>query len=241
MQQIIRVNMHSGIVSGLDLPGRYRDYGGRALTARILSEEVPPNSHPLGKNNKCVIATGLFAGTPFPCSNRCSVGAKSPLTGGIKESNVGGMAAFKLSRLNIRAVIIEEQADERQGLYILKLDATGGRLISADEYRGYTTYLLTSVLQQRFGKKIGLLMIGSAGELRLSAAGIASIDIHGNPCDYAGRGGMAGKLMEEAFKRGLLVFTCGFDSLRFMPPLDLTVREADLALEILDQALGAIA
>jgi len=200
MQQIIRVNMHSGIVSGLDLPGRYRDYGGRALTARILSEEVPPNSHPLGKNNKCVIATGLFAGTSFPCSNRCSVGAKSPLTGGIKESNVGGMAAFKLSRLNIRAVIIEEQADERQGLDILKLDATGGCLISADEYRGYTTYLLASARQQRFGKKIGLMMIGPAGELRLSAAGIASIDIHGNPCDYAGRGGMGAVLGSKHLK-----------------------------------------
>ena len=52
--------------------------------------------------------------------------------------------------------------------------------------------------------------------------------------------GMAVKLVEEAFRRGLLVFTCGFDSIRFMPPLDLTVREADLALEILDQALRAI-
>jgi 4-aminobutyrate aminotransferase len=52
--------------------------------------------------------------------------------------------------------------------------------------------------------------------------------------------GMADRVMEEAFKRGLLVFTCGFDSIRFMPPLDLTIREADLALDILDQAMGAI-
>ena len=52
--------------------------------------------------------------------------------------------------------------------------------------------------------------------------------------------GMADRVMEEAFKKGLLVFTCGFDSIRFMPPLDLTIREADLALDILDQAMGAI-
>ena len=52
--------------------------------------------------------------------------------------------------------------------------------------------------------------------------------------------GVASKVMEEAFKRGLLIFTCGFDSIRFMPPLDLTVREADLALEVLDQALEVI-
>ena len=192
--------MRSGNVFGFDLPRQYRDYGGRALTARILSYEVPPNSHPLGKNNKCVIATGLFAGTPFPCANRCSIGAKSPLTGGIKESNVGGTAAFKLSRLNIRAVIIEEQPAEGHGLYILKLDMTGGRLISADEYSGYTTYTLASALKQRFGKKIGLLMIGPAGELRLSAAGIAATDLRGNPCDYAGRGGMGAVLGSKHLK-----------------------------------------
>ena len=52
--------------------------------------------------------------------------------------------------------------------------------------------------------------------------------------------GMAGNVMEEAFKKGLLVFTCGFDSIRFMPPLDLTVREADLALEVLDKVLEVI-
>jgi aldehyde:ferredoxin oxidoreductase len=200
MQQIIRVDMRSGNVFGLDLPSRYRDFGGRALTARILSEEVSPNSHSLGRNNKCVIATGLFAGTPFPCANRCSIGAKSPLTGGIKESNVGGTAAFKLSKLNIRAVIIEEQPAEGNGLYILKLDATGGRLISADEYSGYTTYSLASLLKQRFGKKIGLITIGPAGELRLSAAGIAASDIHGNPCDYAGRGGMGAVLGSKHLK-----------------------------------------
>ena len=200
MQQIVRVDMRSGNVSGLDLPSRYRDYGGRALTARILSEEVSPNSHALGKNNKCVIATGLFAGTSFPCSGRCSIGAKSPLTGGIKESNVGGTVAFKLSKLNIRSVVIEDQPAKEHGLYILKLDVTGGCLIPADEYRGYKTYQLASEIRQRFGKKIGLLMIGPAGELQLSAAGIAATDLRGNPCDYAGRGGMGAVLGSKHVK-----------------------------------------
>jgi len=200
MQQIIRVDMLSGNASSLDLPSKYLNYGGRALTSKILSDEVPANSNPLGKNNKCVIATGLFAGSPFPCSNRCSIGAKSPLTGGIKESNVGGMVAFKLSKLNIQAVIIEEQPSESTGLYILKLEETGGHLISASEYSGYTTYSLASALKQRFGKKIGLLMIGPAGELQLSAAGIAATDLHGNPCDYAGRGGMGAVLGSKQLK-----------------------------------------
>ena len=100
--RIIRVDLRREKTTGEILPKEFQYLGGRALTAAIINDEVPPNCHPLGKNNKCVIATGLFAGTPFPCANRCSIGAKSPLTGGIKESNVGGTVAFKLSRLNIR-------------------------------------------------------------------------------------------------------------------------------------------
>ena len=198
--RIIRVDLHREKTTDETLPEVYKYLGGRALTAAIINDEVPPTCHPLGKNNKCVIATGLFAGTPFPCANRCSIGAKSPLTGGIKESNVGGMVAFKLSRLNIRAVVIEDQPAEGHSLYILKLDMKGGHLISVDEYYGDKTYKLAFELRQRFGKKIGLMMIGPAGELQLSAAGIAATDLRGNPCDYAGRGGMGAVLGSKHIK-----------------------------------------
>ena len=198
--RIIRVDLRREKTTDETLPEVYQYLGGRALTAAIINDEVPPTCHPLGKSNKCVIATGLFAGTPFPCANRCSIGAKSPLTGGIKESNVGGTVAFKLSRLNIRAVIIEGQPAESNSLYILKLDLKGGHLIFADEYGGEKTYKLASELRQRFGKKIGLLMIGPAGELQLSAAGIAATDLRGNPCDYAGRGGMGAVLGSKHIK-----------------------------------------
>ena len=198
--KILRVDLGQEKIARETLPDKYQYLGGRALTAAIIHDEVPPTCHPLGKSNKCVIATGLFAGTPFPCANRCSIGAKSPLTGGIKESNVGGTVAFKLSRLNIRAVVIEGQPAESHSLYVLKLDMSGGHLIPAEEYRGDKTYKLASDLRQRFGKKTGLLMIGPAGELQLSAAGIAATDPRGNPCDYAGRGGMGAVLGSKHIK-----------------------------------------
>jgi 4-aminobutyrate aminotransferase len=52
--------------------------------------------------------------------------------------------------------------------------------------------------------------------------------------------GLASELVQQALGRGLLLFTCGFDAIRFMPPLDVTIREIDLALEILDDALAAL-
>jgi len=98
MRKLVRVDMNQGKIKYEDLAAEYSRYGGRALTSIIVSREVPPQCHPLGPENKLVIAGGLLSGTTSANSGRLSVGAKSPLTGGIKEANVGGTAAFKLGR-----------------------------------------------------------------------------------------------------------------------------------------------
>ena len=86
MRKLVRVDMAKGEVAYEDLRGEYADMGGRALTSTIVAGEVPPLCHPLGPNNKLVVATGLLSGTTCPNSGRLSVGGKSPLTGGIKVS-----------------------------------------------------------------------------------------------------------------------------------------------------------
>ena len=63
--------------------GPYEGLGGRGLTSAIVAKEVPPLCHPLGEDNKLVIAPGLLSGTTAAISGRVSVGCKSPLTGGI--------------------------------------------------------------------------------------------------------------------------------------------------------------
>ncbi|MCJ7830183.1 MAG: aldehyde ferredoxin oxidoreductase, partial [Desulfobacterales bacterium] len=87
--------------------GAYAGLGGRALTSTIISKEVPPLSHPLGADNKLVIAPGLLSGTVAAMSGRISVGCKSPLTGGIKESNAGGQGSQVLARLGYAAIVLE--------------------------------------------------------------------------------------------------------------------------------------
>jgi aldehyde:ferredoxin oxidoreductase len=91
-----------------ELPKAYNFLAGRALTSTIIAEEVPPLCHPLGSNNKLVFSPGIVTGTPAPTSARISVGAKSPLTGGIKESNAGSAWGSDLADMNIRALILEE-------------------------------------------------------------------------------------------------------------------------------------
>ena len=93
--------------SSEDVPEQWKGLGGRGLTSTIVAQEVKPTCHALGKNNKLIFAPGLLTGTTASNSGRLSAGAKSPLTGTIKESNAGGSAAQLLARLGIKAIIIE--------------------------------------------------------------------------------------------------------------------------------------
>ena len=97
MQRILRVNMTDRTVKFEDVPERYQQMGGRWLTSSMVSDEVPAECHPLGPNNKLVIAPGIVTGASAPTSGRVSMGGKSPLTGGIKEANSGGLAGHRLT------------------------------------------------------------------------------------------------------------------------------------------------
>jgi len=199
MRKLIRVDMANGTVRMEDLDGDYANLGGRALTSTIMAREVPPLCHPLGPKNKLVIAPGLLSGTTCPNSGRLSIGAKSPLTGGIKESNVGGTAAFKLGRLGIAGVVVENQRTDGK-LFCLKIDKDGAQLLPADEYRGMNNYELAGRLQDKHGARAGIVSIGSAGERRLSAASVAVVGTNGKPSRHAGRGGIGAVMGSKGLK-----------------------------------------
>lgn len=199
MKKIYRVNMTDLKVKE-ESPGKeYEGLGGRGLTSTIVAKEVPAASHPLGKENKLVFAPGLLGGTSAPCSGRLSVGAKSPLTGGIKESNAGGTAGHKLARLGIAAIVVEGKPSS-DILYILKVSFQRAELIAANEFKGLGNYELAKRLTQKFGKDISCISCGPAGEMLMSAASVAVTDREGRPTRHAGRGGMGAVMGSKNLK-----------------------------------------
>src|SRR5208337_991552 len=124
MDKILRIDMGAdGGPKASEVPiAQYAGFAGRALTSAIVSQEVPPLCHPLGAENKLVIAPGMLSGTAGAMTGRLSVGCKSPLTGGIKESNAGGQAAQVLARLGYAAIILEGKPadDDIRKIYINK-------------------------------------------------------------------------------------------------------------------------
>lgn len=187
----IRVDLTSGQVRSEPLPEAYRALGGRSLTSRIVTEEVAPTCHPLGPRNKIVLATGLLAGSSASSAGRLSVGGKSPLTGGIKEANSGGVAALRLARLGVRAVVTEGQATEP---VLLVISRAGAVLRPAGGLWGKDLGETAAALHAEFGPRAGLVMIGPAGEMRMATAAVAVNDGEGIPTRFAARGGLGAVL-----------------------------------------------
>ncbi len=200
MSKIIRVNMDDLTVKEEAVPEKYALLGGRSLTSQITYDEVPPLSHPLGPNNKVVFAPGIVTGTAAPSSGRVSVGGKSPLTNGIKETNAGTKTSQYLARLGIKAIIIEGQPKDKNKKYLLKVDKNGLELLPANELAGLVTSKTVNKLLEKYGDKVGIMCIGPAGEWLMANAGVCFTDTENRATRYSGRGGMGAVLGSKGIK-----------------------------------------
>lgn len=191
MFKVYRVNSRTGEISSEAFKKNEVLLGNRGLVAKVMSDEVNPQCDSMGAENKLIVCTGLLAGTSFPTAHRLSVGGKSPLTGTIKESSVGGTVGTLLSHHGIKMFIIEDQpTDEKWRL--LRVDRNGRvELLPADEYAGLNNYPLLEKLHQTYGKDVAVLSIGTAGERGYRNSSLQSTDFStGHPCRAAARGGL---------------------------------------------------
>jgi len=189
-RKLLRINMTSLKATYEDVPEKWAKWGGRGLTSAIVCDEVDPTCHPLGPNNKLVIAPGWVSGTPAaPSSGRTSFGGKSPLTGGIKEANAGGLSSQKIAKLGLAAIILEGSPKEN-AWYTLVITNNGVKFESADDLLGKGMLEVDKICWQKYPNKPAVIGIGQVGERKLSNAGISVNDPENNPGRYAGRGGL---------------------------------------------------
>lgn len=198
MDKIFRVNLTDMTTRIEAVPQAWTGLGGRGLTSTIIATEVPPACHPLGPNNKLIFAPGLLTGTPAANSGRLSAGAKSPLTGGIKESNAGGTSAQQLARLGVKALIIEGMPKEDKW-YSLHVTVDGVSIQEETELIGMRNFAAIEALEARLGRKTGILIIGPAGEFKMAAANISVKDPDSKIRSH-GRGGLGAVMGSKKLK-----------------------------------------
>lgn len=199
MAKILRINMTDRNSYWEDVPEKYKHLGGRGLTSSILCDEVDPLCHPLGPNNKIIFAPGIVTGTSAASSGRISVGAKSPLTGGIKEANAGTAWSQSLAKLGIKAVVVDGSPNNDNWWGIL-INKDGATFFAVDEYAGMGLYQAYAKLFEHYGKKVNIMGIGIAGEQKMALAGVCFNDIDNRPSRYAARGGLGAVLGSKRLK-----------------------------------------
>ena len=186
---ILRVNLTNATIKNECLPEKYWMLGGRGLTSNIIKDQVPADCDPLGPDNLLVFAPELLCGTQMVNTGRLSIGAKPPLTKGIKEANSGGTMALAMARLGIRAIIFEGKA-EQDKLFNLVIDASGNAVLEdAHAFKGMRNYAFVEKLIDIYGSQNAVSSIGPAGEMMLASASIQTTDPDGRPCRAAARGG----------------------------------------------------
>ena len=200
--QLLYVNMTNQTTSFEPFPEEWKLLGGRGLSAKILTKECDPTCDPLGPDNVLVMAPGVLSGTTAPTSGRISIGAKSPLTHGIKEANAGGNPGQHLMKLGIRAVVVKGQPTDRDKRYGLRIDQDGVSVVSADEYKGMWNYALCEKLLASEPRTASVISIGPAGELGLSGASVACTDqdAERRPARHAARGGLGAVMGSKGLK-----------------------------------------
>ena len=193
-----RVNMTTASVWS-EKEKKYEGLGGSVLSSRILNTEITEDADLLGKHNKLVFAAGLLSGTSAPNVGRMSLGAKSPLTNHIAESNVGGLMGHKLGRLGINGIIIEG-LPQHGTMYILWVSSAGISLMAMPALKGLNINSTVIKLQEVFGFQSAIGCIGMAGEHKMPVAGISFTDMQGLPTRHAGKGGLGAVMGSKGIK-----------------------------------------
>ena len=201
-EKMIRVDMTNQTASVEDFPEKWQMLGGRSLSARILLEECDPTCDPLGPDNVFILAPGVLSGTAAPTSGRMSVGAKSPLTNGIKEANAGGNPAQDMVKLGYRVIVVKGKPADAEKRYAVDVSAEGVSVKEVTECKAMWNYALIEHLAQGYSSTASFVSIGPAGEALLSGASVACTDADDvrRPARHAARGGLGAVMGSKGLK-----------------------------------------
>jgi aldehyde:ferredoxin oxidoreductase len=198
MRKYLHINLDDQSIRTEELDGEDVIRSGRHLIAKTLLEGGVATVDPLGPDNPLIFSAGPFAGTNFSNSNRISVGCKSPLTGGIKESNGGGTFAFALGQLEIAGFTLHGASSD---WVVIRIPKEGEITFEdASPYMGKGNMEAAQLLFDKYGDKVSLGICGPVGEYLGLIAGIAFTDVEGRPARIAARGGVGAVMGSKKVK-----------------------------------------
>jgi aldehyde:ferredoxin oxidoreductase len=222
-RKIAYINLTTGEIETKPIPMemRRRYIGGRGLDMYLLYNHTESGIDPLGPDNVAMISAGILTGTLASASSRTHVAAKSPLTGFVGSTNMGGFFAPELRWAGFDHLVIKGKAKEPVYLWI-----HDGVIEIRDASRlwGEGAFETQDLIRKELrDEEIQSLVIGPAGEKLVRYANVRT-----SHKDAGGRTGMGAVLGSKNLKAVAVRGT-----------MDITIRHPEEALkynkEIIDK------
>ncbi|WP_102348526.1 aldehyde ferredoxin oxidoreductase family protein [Bacillus sp. Marseille-P3661] len=161
--------------------------GGRGLGVKYVFDNGP-EVEAFSDDNLLCIMTGPVTGSRSTMSGRLCVVTKSPLTGTVTDSHMGGWTAARLKWSGVDNIIFSGKSDKPVYLYI---ENGVAELRDASELWGKGVRETIKVLQNRYGKDdLSVMTIGQAGENKIRFANW--MNEHDRAAGRGGTGAVAG-------------------------------------------------
>jgi len=178
---IVDLSKRSFIEEELSKEWAYEWIGGRGWAIKWLYENLKPKTDPLSPMNDIVIATGPLTGILVPSSGKVVIAAKSPITNGYGDGNIGSHLGYQLKQAGYDAVIIRGKAKTPIYLYITP---NGVEFRSAEHLWGKGVFETEYILRKETERDAGTLIIGPGGENMVRFATVL--------CEHGRAGGRTG-------------------------------------------------
>ncbi|HUV61995.1 MAG TPA: aldehyde ferredoxin oxidoreductase family protein [Thermoplasmata archaeon] len=191
--KILRIDLTAGKSSIRTVDERYvRKYlGGQGFVVELVYHGMPKGTDALAPENVLAMAGGLFAGFPIPTGGKTAFAAKSPQTGTLVESIMGGVIGAELRHAGYDALEIVGRAEKPSYIFI---EDDSVEIEDASELWGKNTREVPETLKKELGWDVKVACIGVAGEKLVR---FACIDCEER---QAGRGGLGAVMASKNLK-----------------------------------------
>jgi aldehyde:ferredoxin oxidoreductase len=160
--RLAHIDLTAGTVAYSPIPEELlaKYIGGRGLGVKFVFDNGSAVD-PLSPDNLLCIMNGPVTGSPVNMSGRLAVVTKSPLTGTVTDSHMGGFAAAKLRWAGFDGLLVKGKA--AKPTYMLVQDGAV-TLHDASSLWGMACHATIKALQEKHGKDASVIAIGPAGE-----------------------------------------------------------------------------
>jgi len=171
-RELAYIDLSTGKVVQKPVPKEMRTLylGGRGIDMYLLYNHTQPKTDPLSPENVLFVGAGLLGGIPCLGAGRCDIAAKSPLTGAVGDSNIGGFFGPELRFAGFDHLVITGRAEKPVYLWVSDGEI---EVKDASHLWGKDTFeTQTAIRSDQADEEIKCLVIGVAGENQVRFANV---------------------------------------------------------------------